>query len=122
MKKIRYFLLVLLAVCMLLSGCGVVDPTDVVDNSPTDNVSPTPTVEEPVATPTPMPEKKFVASEYIKDRTLWDMPYFYEDRFIFEIQNGGDCILRDGLGDNAVLFSVEGKERWRTLKNGETVS
>ena len=115
MKKIYYFLLIVAAFGMLLSGCGT-KPTDIVQNTPTDNATATPTDEPPVETPTgtetPAPEKEFAASEYIKDKALWAMPYFYKDKFLFEIQGGGDCVVRDGLGEKAVLFSVEGQERW----------
>lgn len=118
MRRIYSLLLVISVLGMLLTGCNE-KPSGTAESTPTPTPSETliftPTnepTETPVQTPTVLPEKKFVFADYVKNKELWDMPYFYEDRFLFEIQGGGDCIVKDGLGDKYTIFSVEGKERW----------
>ena len=90
MKRIRSVLFVIFIVGILCTGCNA----------------------KPTESTTPNTEKSFEMSDYIADKSLWEMPYIYQDRFLFEIANGGECVLEDGLGEPNTLFGIQGQERW----------
>ena len=71
MKRIRSVLFVIFIVGILCTGCNA----------------------KPTESTTPNTEKSFEMSDYIADKSLWEMPYIYQDRFLFEIANGGECVL-----------------------------
>lgn len=118
MRKVFSLLLVIAMFVTLFAGCnGKTNDTATpnLDPTPTNTIIASPTNEPtqtPIETPAVLPEKKFVFADYIKNKDLWDVPYIYENRFLFEIANGGQCVLDDGLGEPNTLFGICGKERW----------
>ena len=102
MKKILLKVMAVVMVIMLLSGCGE-KPSE----SPDAEASP-----DPTPSSTPIEQKSFSAEDYIKNKVLWDTPVLRENGFLFEIQCGGENVVRDGLGDPHEIFSSWGPERW----------
>ena len=112
MKKILLKVMAVVMVIMLLSGCGE-KPSE----SPDAKASP-----DPTPSPTPIEQKSFSAEDYIKNKVLWDTPVLRENGFLFEIQCGGENVVRDGLGDPHEIFSSWSRKMGKGRRMGQLYS